>query len=47
VNGLREAWEEHAAAFVAWAREPGHDSYWPHRDAFLPLVHGRPVKPGG
>jgi len=39
VSGLREAWEEHAAAFIAWAREPGHDSYWRfHRDAFLPLV---------
>ena len=39
MSGLREAWEEHAAAFIAWAREPGHDSYWRfHRDAFLPLV---------
>jgi SAM-dependent methyltransferase len=39
VSSLREAWEEHAAAFVAWARKPGHDSYWRfHRDAFLPLV---------
>ena len=36
---LRDAWEEHAEAFIAWAREPGHDSYWRfHRDAFLPLV---------
>jgi hypothetical protein len=42
VSGLREAWEEHAAAFIAWAREPGHDRYWRfHRDALLPLVHGR------
>jgi ubiquinone/menaquinone biosynthesis C-methylase UbiE len=44
VSGLREAWEENAAAFIAWAREPGHDSYWRfHRDAFVPLVpaHGR------
>jgi SAM-dependent methyltransferase len=36
---LRAAWEEHAAKFVAWAREPGHDSYWRfHRDQFLELV---------
>jgi SAM-dependent methyltransferase len=36
---LRAAWEEHAAGFVAWAREPGHDSYWRfHRDQFLELV---------
>jgi SAM-dependent methyltransferase len=36
---LRDAWEEHAEAFITWAREPGHDSYWRfHRDAFLPLV---------
>lgn len=36
---LGEAWEEHAAAWIAWARTPGHDSYWQfHRDAFLELV---------
>lgn len=36
---LREAWEENAAAWVRWAREPGHDSYWRfHRDLFLELV---------
>ena len=36
---LRAAWEENAAAFIRWAREPGHDSYWRfHRDAFLRLV---------
>ena len=36
---LRASWEEHAAAFVAWARKPGHDSYWQfHRDLFLGLV---------
>lgn len=36
---LRQTWEEHAQAFIAWAREPGHDSYWRfHRDAFLELV---------
>jgi SAM-dependent methyltransferase len=36
---LRDAWEEHADNWIAWARAPGHDSYWRfHRDAFLPLV---------
>jgi SAM-dependent methyltransferase len=36
---LRAAWEEHAAEFIAWARAPGHDSYWQfHRDQFLELV---------
>lgn len=36
---LRDAWAEHAAEWVAWARAPGHDSYWRfHRDAFLSLV---------
>ena len=36
---LRAAWEENAAGFIAWAREPDHDSYWRfHRDAFLELL---------
>ncbi len=36
---LREAWEAHAGEWTAWARHPGHDSYWRfHRDAFLALV---------
>lgn len=36
---LSAAWDEHAAAFIAWARKPGHDSYWLfHRDLFLELV---------
>ena len=36
---LGASWEKHAAPWVAWAREPGHDSYWLfHRDLFLPLV---------
>jgi SAM-dependent methyltransferase len=36
---LQEAWDRHASEWVAWARAPGHDSYWRfHRDAFLPLV---------
>jgi SAM-dependent methyltransferase len=39
VSELREVWEENAAAWVAWARAPGHDSYWRfHRDLFLELV---------
>ena len=36
---LGEAWEEHAPEFIAWARKPGHDSYWQyHRDQFLEFV---------
>lgn len=36
---LRAAWEEHAAAWVAWARASRHESYWLfHRDLFLDLV---------
>jgi SAM-dependent methyltransferase len=36
---LGDAWSEHAAQWIAWARAPGHDSYWSfHRDAFLELV---------
>lgn len=36
---LAAAWEEHAAEFIAWARKPGHDSYWLfHRDQFLELL---------
>jgi 2-polyprenyl-3-methyl-5-hydroxy-6-metoxy-1,4-benzoquinol methylase len=36
---LREAWDANARAWIAWARFPGHDSYWRfHRDAFVPLV---------
>ena len=39
VHELRDAWEENAAAWIAWARAPGHDSYWRfHRDLFLDLV---------
>lgn len=33
------AWEEHAAAWIRWAREPQHDSYWRfHRDTFFELL---------
>jgi SAM-dependent methyltransferase len=36
---LRDAWERHAANWVRWAREPGHDSYWRfHRERFFALV---------
>lgn len=36
---LAAAWEEGAPQWIAWAREPGHDSYWTfNRDAFLELV---------
>ncbi|HSP71047.1 MAG TPA: class I SAM-dependent methyltransferase [Gaiellaceae bacterium] len=36
---LRGSWEANAADFIAWARAPGHDSYWRfHRDQFLELV---------
>jgi SAM-dependent methyltransferase len=39
VGELGQAWEENAAAWVAWARAPSHDSYWLfHRDLFLELV---------
>ncbi len=36
---LRDAWEAEARNWVAWARQPGHDSYWQfHRDLFLALL---------
>ncbi len=36
---LRDAWEAEARNWVAWARTPGHDSYWQfHRDRFLQLL---------
>jgi SAM-dependent methyltransferase len=36
---LRGAWAEHAEAWIRWAREPDHDSYWRfHRNLFLELV---------
>jgi SAM-dependent methyltransferase len=39
VSELSQAWEENAAAWIAWARAPGHDSYWRfHRDLFLEIV---------
>jgi len=36
---LAAAWGEHAGEFIAWARTPGHDSYWRfHRDLFFELL---------
>lgn len=36
---LREGWDSEAASWIAWARRPGHDSYWQfHRDRFLELL---------
>jgi len=36
---LRDEWNAEAERWIAWARTPGHDSYWQfHRDEFLPLV---------
>jgi len=33
---LRAEWERNAPAWITWAREPDHDSYWVfHRDEFL------------
>ncbi len=33
---LSERWERQAAQWIAWARTPGHDSFWRfHRDQFL------------
>jgi SAM-dependent methyltransferase len=41
---LRDAWEAEAGNWLAWARAPGHDSYWRfHRDRFLALL---PPPPG-
>jgi SAM-dependent methyltransferase len=47
---LGVAWEQNADDWVAWARKPGHDSYWQfHRDAFrrlLPEPEGRALDVG-
>lgn len=38
-TSLSEAWKEEALNWAAWAREPGHDSYWKfHRDQFFQLL---------
>ena len=42
---LRDAWEAEARNWIAWARAPGHDSYWRfHRDAFLPSLPSPPAR---
>ena len=39
MNDRQKAWERNAADWIAWARAPGHDSYWRfHRDLFLELL---------
>jgi ubiquinone/menaquinone biosynthesis C-methylase UbiE len=36
---LRDAWEQAAAEWIAWARTPDHDVYWTfHRDALFSLL---------
>ena len=36
---LRGAWDQEAADWIAWARAPGHDSYWRfHREALFDLL---------
>lgn len=36
--GAVEHWEAEATRWATWARTPGHDAYWYHRDAFFALV---------
>jgi len=47
---LADGWDAEAESWVAWARKPGHDSYWKfHRDIFrqlLPPPSGRAVDVG-
>ena len=31
-------WSRHAADWIAWARTPGHDTFWDYRDSFLAFV---------
>ncbi|CAN5756157.1 hypothetical protein BH23CHL7_BH23CHL7_09820 [soil metagenome] len=41
---LKDAWDAEAGNWVAWARRPGHDSYWQfHRDRFLELLPEPPL----
>jgi len=38
-HNLLEAWDEHAADWIRWAREPGFDTYWRFgRAAFLAML---------
>lgn len=42
---VRDAWESEAGNWLAWARRPGHDSYWQfHRDRFLELLPSPPQR---
>ncbi len=47
---LADAWEEHAAEWIAWAREPDHDGFWsgtwPELVAVLPGPDGLTVEFG-
>ena len=49
-DSLADAWDAEAESWVAWARKPGHDSYWSfHRDVFrelLPEPSGRALDVG-
>jgi SAM-dependent methyltransferase len=35
---VKELWEQEARDWVAWSREPGHDSYWRYSPLFFELV---------
>jgi len=35
---VKDLWEREARAWAAWAREPGHDSYWRFSPDFFELV---------
>lgn len=42
---LKDAWEDEARNWIAWARAPGHDSYWRfHRDVFLAGLPSAPAR---
>ena len=42
---LRDAWEAEARNWIAWARRPGHDSYWLfHREIFLSSLPPPPAR---
>jgi SAM-dependent methyltransferase len=38
VTVYNEDWEREALSWAAWARTPGHDSYWHYRDSFFSLL---------
>ena len=42
---IRDAWEAEARNWIAWARRPGHDSYWQfHREIFLASLPPPPAR---